>query len=178
MKRNILVLLLIGVLLITGCESKNEEKIISGGEEVDTKEMVHEHCTRTATAESGVEVSLNYDIYYTGDVLNLLKSEEQVVSASEDALNTYEEAYNKIHANYQGLDYYDTEVVRGDTTVTSTMIINYDKIDMNKLVEIEGSTIDIAGDTYEIYKDGKASASVWKSMAKKVGTTCKKDSEE
>lgn len=178
MKKISILILLSSLLLITGCEDKEKEPVISGGEEVDTSKMIHEHCTRAASGGTGVDVSLNYDIYYTGDDLNLLKSEEKVTSSNNETLTTYEEAYNKIKTSYEGLDYYDQEVIRGDTSVTNSITINYDKIDMDKLVAIEGSTIDISGDTFEIYKDGKASASVWKKMAKKVGTTCKKDSEE
>lgn len=178
MKKSILIIMLFTVLLITGCEKKkNDIKIISGGEEVDTKEMIHEHCTRDASAGKDTEVTLTYDIYYTDDTMNILKSEDKVISADQDVLTSYEEAYKKIKQNYVGIDYYDAEIVRGDTTVTNTVTINYDKIDLNKLMEIEGGEMDINGEKFDIYKNGYLSASEWKRLSKKLGTTCKKDSE-
>ena len=134
-KAYIIIGLLLICIFISGCDSKNE--VVINGQTINTTNMEHKHCTRKATA-TNADVKLNYDIYYTGDVLNVLKSEEKIISTSDDVLNTYEDAYKKIHANYNGLDYYDTEVVRGDTTVTSTIMINYDKIDIDELINIEG----------------------------------------
>ena len=162
-KISIIISLLLVIFLICGCEEK-KEKIIINNEPINTSTMEHKHCTREASA-TGAEVKLEYDIYYTGDVLNILKSREEVISADDELLNTYEEAYKKIHANYEGVDYYDTEVIRGDTTVTSIMNINYDKIDVSKLIEIEG-------EEDNIFENNVPKASKWLSFAKKFGTTC------
>ena len=126
--------------------------------------MEHKYCTREATLDGG-EVKLEYDLYYTGEVLNLLVSKEKIISSSEDILNTYEEAYKKIHLNYEKLENYDTSVVRGDTTVLSTISINYDKVDIDKLIEIEGEE-----DNIFINKVPKVDK--WLELAKKFGTTC------
>lgn len=160
---SIIILLLI-CLFITGCEEK--EVVESGGEEVNVTKMQHKHCTRNGVIDNGSEAVLQYDLYYTGEVLNLLKSEEKVISSDPNVLTTYEDAYRKIHANYEGLDYYDTNIERGDTSVTSTMIINYDKIDINKLLEIEGAEDNII-------ENGKAKVDKWLALGKKLGTTCK-----
>ena len=110
-------------------------------------------------------------MYYTGEILNILKSEEKVISSDQDVLTTYENAYKKIHTNYAGLDYYDTEVVRGDTTVTSTITINYDKIDIDKLLAIEG-------EEDNIIENGEAKVDKWLTLAKKFGTKCEDVTEE
>ena len=159
---SILLILVVLLLFATGCEKK--EVVDSNGEKVDVSKMVHKHCTRAGTA-TDAEVSLNYDIYYTGDVLNVLKSEEKIISAKEDVLTTYEDAYKKIHSNYEGLDYYDAEVVRGDTAVTSTITINYDKIDIDALLAIEG-------EEDNIIENGQAKVDKWLELAKKFGTKC------
>ena len=163
MKRVSIVIILFLVILLCGCESKDNEVIINN-KPINTSKTEHKHCTREATLDGG-EVKLEYDIYYTGDVLNLLVSKEKIISSSEDILNTYEEAYKKIHLNYEKLENYDTSVVRGDTTVLSTISINYDKVDIDRLIEIEGEE-----DNIFINKVPKVDK--WLELAKKFGTTC------
>jgi len=171
-KSSFLIILVILAFLISGCSSEKEatNKIKSNGETVDTSKMQVMHCTRSASASSGIEVKLNYDLYYTGEILNILRSEEKVISASEESLSLYEDAYKKIKSNYEGLEYYDQEVVRGDTTVTNTITINYDKIDIDRLLEIEG-------EEDNIIEDGKAKVDAWVTLAKKFGTKCEKTKE-
>ena len=163
MKKVSIVIILFLVILLCGCESKKNEVIINN-KLINTSKMEHKYCTREATLDGG-EVKLEYDIYYTGEVLNLLVSKEKIISSSEDILNTYEEAYKKIHLNYEKLENYDTSVVRGDTTVLSTISINYDKVDIDKLIEIEGEE-----DNIFINKVPKVDK--WLELAKKFGTTC------
>ncbi len=161
-KSSLLVLLLALVLLITGCEEK--ETVKTNGEEVNTGKMIHKHCTR-AGAATDAEVSLNYEIYYTGKKLNILIAEEKVMSEKEDVLTTYENAYKGIHEHYKGLKYYDTNVVRDANSVTSTININYDKIDIDQLIDIEG-------EEDNIFEDGEARVDKWLTLAKKFGTKC------
>lgn len=165
MKKYLIFIILFLAIIVTGCEKKDtKEQVISNGEKVDTTTMVHEHCERLGSMDGG-ELSLNYELYYTGEVLNLLKSEEKVISSSDEILTTYENAYRGIHEHYKGLEYYDTEVVRGDTTVTSTITINYDKVSIPTLIQIEGAEDNI-------FEDGVAKVAKWKELAKKFGTKC------
>ena len=165
MKKYLIFIILLLAIIVTGCEKKDtKEPVISNGEKVDTTTMVHEHCERAGSMDGG-ELSLNYELYYTGEVLNLLKAEEKVISSSDEILTTYENAYRGIHEHYKGLEYYDTEVVRGDTTVTSTIIINYDKVSIPTLIQIEGAEDNI-------FEDGVAKVAKWKELAKKFGTKC------
>ena len=166
-KISIIISLLLVVILLCGCEdkeNKESKEVIINNKVVDTAKMEHKHCTREATVNDG-EGKFEYDLYYTGDTLNVLKSKEEVISANEEILNTYENAYKSIHSNYEGLDYYDTEVTRGDTTVISIISINYDEIDINKLIEIEG-------EEDNIFENKIPKASKWLSFAKKLGVTC------
>lgn len=166
MNKKIFILILVCTVFLTACSSKKEQtKVESNGEEVNTSSMKHKKCTRSATAGSGIDVSLNYDLYYTGDILNILHSEEKVVATNESDLDTYEEAYKKIYKNYEGLKYYDAKVERGDTSVTSDLTINYDKIDIDALLSIEG-------EEDNIIENGKAKVDKWITLAKKFGTKC------
>lgn len=172
-KSKILILIGIMILLLTGCDSTNssKDKVVSNGENVNTSNMGHKHCTREATAGSGIDVNLNYDLYYTGENINILHSEEKVMSADSNSLDTYENAYKKIHNNYEGLEYYDAVVERGDTTVTSSITINYDKININQLLAIEG-------EEDNIIVNGKAKLNKWIELAEKFGTKCEEVSED
>lgn len=164
MKRiGIVISLFLIIILLCGCESKKKEVVING-KSINTSKMEHKHCTREGTIENG-EVKLEYDIYYTDDVLNVLKSKEEVISSDEEILNIYEEAYKKIHDNYKDLDNYDTTITRGDTKVISYMDINYDEIDIDKLIEIEG-------EEDNIFVEKIPKVDKWLSLAKKFGTTC------
>ena len=149
----IFISLFLILFLICGCDSTTTNS-----------KMQHKHCVRNG-ALTGAEVVLEYDIYYTGSVLNLLKSTEGIVTTDQELLNTYEEAYKKIHVHYEGLKNYDTKVIRNDDSVTSIITINYDKIDMDKLIEIEGNDSGV-------YVDKKANVDKWLELAKKLGTTC------
>ena len=165
MKKNLIILLIIMIAFVAGCESNSKEKIVSNGETVNTSKMGHKHCTREATANAGVDVDLNYDLYYKGNILNLLKAEEKIMSADSSTLDTYEEAYKAIQKRYEGLQYYDGTVKRTDTTVVNTTVINYEKINIEQLLQIEG-------EEDNIIENGQAKLDKWLELAKKFGTKC------
>lgn len=150
MKRNLIIILLLIIPFITGCENK---------------EKIHEHCTRSATAGENVDVKLEYELYYKDDVLLKLESVEQITSEEEETLDLYESAYRNIHNNYANLKYYDTNIERKDNTVTSKIVIDYKRIDIDKLIEIEG-------EEDNIFEDKIPKASKWKELAKKLGAKC------
>lgn len=168
-RSSILIILFICLVLVTGCN--DDDKVISNGKKVNTSKMQVMHCSRTGTAGTGMDVELKYDLYYTGDDLNILHSIEKVKSKKAENLDQYEEAYKKIHSNYEGLEYYDAKVERDETSVTSDITINYEKIDIAKLLEIEG-------EEDNIIKDGKAKVNEWVTLAKKFGAECEKETEE
>ena len=173
MKKLIYVsILILSIFILTGCEEKKEntsehqaiKKIETDSGTINTKKMTQLYCTRNAT-HSGIETNIHYDIFYTGDTMNVIHSYEQIISADSSNLDTYEEAYKKIHAHYAGLEYYDTKVERGETSVTSEITINYDKIDKKRLLEIEG-------EKDNIFENGIPKYSKWIALAKKLGVTC------
>lgn len=159
----LLVIIILSLFIVTGCDEK--KTVVSNGEKVSTANMEHKHCSRLATGGTGITTELTYEIYYTGDKLNIIESKEKVIANTDEDLDTYEEAFNKINRYYEGLEYYDTEVIRGDTSVTRNATINYDKIDINKLLEIEGSEDNVI-------ENGEAKVDLWLKLAKKVGTKC------
>lgn len=167
-KIKIIIVIIISIFIVTACNSNN--KIKSNGTTVDTSKMTHKHCTRSASASSGVEAELYYDIYYTGDTMNIIESTETVTTSDKDTLKQYQSAYEGINEHYKDLKYYDSTVTVNDDSVTRHTVINYDKIDINKLLKIEG-------EEDNIIENGQAKVQLWLDLAKKVGTKCEEVSE-
>ena len=171
MKKMCLIVLIICLISLTGCVKDDETSVISDGKKVNTDKMQHKHCTRTASAKDDIEVSLNYDIYYTGDILNIVQSEEKVTSSKKENLDEYENSYKKISTYYENLQYYDMVVNRDEKTVSIKTTINYDKVDIGKLLDIEG-------EEDNIIENGKAKLDKWLELAKKFGAKCTEVTDE
>ena len=88
-KISIIFITLAFILLITGCDDENE--VVSNGKTVNTANMEHKHCTRSASGTDGVTTELSYELYYTGDKLNILESTEKVIATKDSDLDTYQQ---------------------------------------------------------------------------------------
>lgn len=146
-------IVLVMVLLLAGCGSNSA--VSSDGVK---------KCTRTGTVTNG-STEMNYEVYYKGEDVVLLHSTEKIISDSSSVLDTYEEAYKSIFKQYEGLEYYDNKVTRSSNSVTNEITINYEKIDMGKLLDIEG-------EENNVIENGKVKLDTWLSFAKKYGVTC------
>lgn len=165
-------LILIVAILLVGCSNNKTSTSNSSNDFIndvikteDTSNMQKLNCTREASAGAGVDVDLNYEVYYQGEYIKILHSMEQVTTENQETLDEYETAYKNIAKNYEGLKYYDQTVTRTNNKVNNDTVINYGKIDTNKLLEIEG-------EEDNIIKDGKVKLDDWLSFAKKFGTKC------
>lgn len=167
----IIFLIVIALFFVTGCEEntntpvKNNSPVISHGERVETTTMKHKHCTREASAGTNTEMILKYDIYYTGENINLLISHEELRTEDQSMIKEYEDAYKKIASYYQGLEYYEQVVTKTSNSVTNKTTINYEKIDIKKLLDIEG-------EEDNIIKDGKAKVDLYLKLLKQFGGKC------
>ena len=179
-----LVLIMMMVVLLTGCGSNESSTTANNANrnsnnsrsnesttpnssvsKIDTTGMEKLTCSREASAGSGVDVNLDYEIYYQGEYIQILHSTEQVVTDDQDTLDEYEDAYKGIYKNYEGLKYYDNTVTRTNDSVTSDTVINYGKIDTDKLLAIEG-------EEDNVIKDGKVKLNDWLDFAEQFGTKC------
>lgn len=146
-------IVLVMVLLLAGCGSNSS--VSSDGVK---------KCTRTGIVTNG-STEMNYEVYYKGEYVVLLHSTEKIISDSSSVLDTYEEAYKNIFKQYEGLEYYDNKITRNSNSVTNEITINYEKIDMGKLLDIEG-------EENNVIENGKVKLDTWLSFAKKYGVTC------
>ena len=125
-------------------------------------------CSRDAKAGEGMTTAFNYYIDYKNGNILKLHAIEMVKTSNQEDLDIYEDAYNNINKNYNGLKYYDSEVIRTKDSVSRDTVINYEKIDIDKLLAIEG-------EEDNIIEDGKAKLNTWLDFASKFGTTCSEE---
>lgn len=159
-------------LLIVGCDNKNKDDISVpkfDNSKYNTKGLEKTTCVRNTDTESGTDIDIEIELYSDKDgYLQILKTKETVKSTDKETLKEYHNAYKKVFSVYENMEYYDNTVENTNSTVTSTTYINYGKIDIDKLIEIEGTENNVK------ITDGKVKLSDWKDFAKKYGTTCSK----
>jgi len=151
-KKVLLSVFLVAILLVTGCDSKEESKTLT--------------CTRNATISDGVEMDLNYKVTYKGEYVQLVETTEKVIASDEDYLDTYKTTVESMYAPYKDIEHYDYKVTVDGNTLTSTTKIDYEKIDTKKLIDI-----DSANET--LIKDGKIKLSDIQAVYEAVGASCK-----
>ena len=141
------------LLLVTGCGNNNSMESMT--------------CTRTMN-QSGIKTSLKYNVKYKGDYVSRIKTVETVETDSSDILNTYKEQIESLYSPYKDVEYYDYNVDVVDNKLTSTVDINYEKVDTDKLLEIDSAN-------GQLIKDGKISVDDIKSVYESLGAICKND---
>ena len=161
-KISIVLILLFICVIMCGCEK--EKNVLVGDEKINVTNMGHKSCTREGTVENG-EASFHYDIYYKNDYITLLQSSEKVSSDSSSVLDEYENAYNTIKNYYVGLDNYNQNIIRDNNSVENVIVINYEKLDINKLIAIEGNESNL-------YTEKGVKLDTWLDFAKKLGVKC------
>lgn len=148
-----LVVLLLGVFIVTGCQNKEE-----------LKTMV---CTRTINQE-GVSMDLSYKVTYNGDYVEVLESTEKVTTKDTSALEEYKESIETTYKPYANIKYYDTDVTIDGDTLTSKVTIDYSKIDYKEFVNIDSANSQMFTD------DGKVKLETIESLYSQIGATCTK----
>ena len=147
------LLLILCIFMLTGCND-------------DTKGLKLVTCERKTEQMSNLEAELNYKIYHDGTYIKKTISTEKVISTNRTTLKEYKEAYEKVFKPYKDIEYYDNEITTTSDSVTSTTIINYEKVDYKKILELEGED----GNIYE--EDGRVKLDTLVNMYEKYGATC------
>ena len=140
------------LLLVTGCGNNSTESMT---------------CTRTMN-QNEIKTSLKYNVEYEGDYVSRIKTVETVETDDTDILNTYKDQIESLYSPYKDVEYYEYNVDIADNKLTSTVDINYTKVDTDKLLEIDSAN-------GQLIKDGKISVDDIKSVYESLGATCKND---
>ncbi len=141
------------LFLVTGCGNSNDALSMT--------------CTRTMN-QNNIKTSLKYNVEYKDDYVSRIKSVETIETDSSDILNTYKEQIESLYSPYQDVDYYEYNVEIQDNKLTSTVDINYEKVDTDKLLEIDSAN-------GQLIKDGKIRVDDIKSVYENLGAICEED---
>lgn len=162
-----LFVFLAGCLLVTGCSStkevKEEKQPTSKETQQETKTM---SCTRTAKQDENTSFDLKYTVKYTGNYVNSIASKEVVTSNDTNVLNQYKTQVESIYKPYKDVDNYYYNVRIENNQLISETSIDYDKIDTDKMIEIDSANA-------QLIKDGKISINDLKTVYASFGITCK-----
>lgn len=168
-KSLLLIVLLCCFFFVTGCtekENKTTDPVVNPDGTVNITDESVLKCTRKAEAMDGVTADLSYQVYYIGSYVTTVHSIEKVTSDDTTVLAEYETAYRKAFSVYDGLDHFKNTISKNGNSVMSETIIDYENIDTDKLLEIEG-------EEDNVIKNGRVKLSDWQAFAKKLGVTCK-----
>lgn len=152
-KKIIVAICLVGLLCVTGC-GKEETKTLT--------------CTIDTNVQAGVDMKSTYKVSYKGDNVTLVESEEKIISEDKKVLETYETAVKSQYSPYEGVEHYDYSVNIDGDTLTSTAKIDYEKVDTDKLIEIDSNN-------KNAIKNGKVKVKDLKAGYEQLGATCKEE---
>ncbi len=150
--KKIIVLGIALLVFITGCGAEPEQKMV---------------CTRTGNM-NGIKMDFRYEVYYQGQDVNKVETKEIIESDSQETLNTYKTTIENLYSNFDNIDNYKYNVVVEGNTLTSTTDINYAKIDMDQLLEVDSSIQQLLNDNNKV--DLEKVTSVYE----QAGATCSK----
>ena len=153
-------LLIVILIMCSGCEEEKNSELTKKKNENAL------YCTKETSAKDNMSTSLKYTIYYKGEYVTRTVSIEKVISDDNNILEKYKTAYENVFKAYQNIDYYDNKVEKLGNSVTSTTVINYEKVDTKRLLEIEGEE----GNVFD--SNGKVKKDTLVNLYKKYGAKC------
>ncbi len=142
------------IFLLSGCGTTEETKEPS-------KKMI---CESKAT-QGNVKMDLHYEVSYYKENVQKVETKEILTSNSTETLEGYQKTIQNIYKNYDGIDYYNYDIQLEGNTLTSTVSIDYEKVDTNKLLSVDSST-------EQLIKNGKVKLEDIKKVYESVGATC------
>lgn len=125
-------------------------------------------CTMSTYPTDGITLRSTYTAEYKNNIVKKLKTVEKVIAEDEDNLEVYEEKIKELYQGYQGIDYYTNKTKIKDNTLTSMTIIDYSKVDTDKLIKVDSGNSGII-------KNGKVNIKDLEKLYKQNGCNCKKE---
>ena len=151
MKSKLIFLFVTIVIFCTGCQPQSGTMI----------------CTMSSYPADGITLQSVYTAKYKDNIVTKLKTIEKVISDEEENLKVYQEKIEELYSEYQDIPYYDNQIDIKDDTLTSTTVIQYDKIDTDKLIEIGRGNA-------SVIKNGKVEIKDLESLYQQNGCNCKR----
>ncbi len=151
MKKFFAVFLVLGVLILTGCGKEKEGALT---------------CTINKQIDSSTKLESVYNVSYKNGYATEVATTETITSDSSEALETYKSSLESMYGSYKNVEYYDNDIKLEENKLISTTKINYEKIDTDKLIEIDSNN-------KSLMEDGKVKVSMLKEAYETLGATCK-----
>lgn len=154
--KKILSLCFIFIMCITLCACGKSKK-----EKVTT-------CKLESNQESsGYKLEATYKIYSKNDVVTKVDTEEIIISDKEDVLNSFESSLKTQYKNNNDLyGGYDYDISKEDNKVTSKVVINYNKMDLDKFIDNNSAMKNFVNNSNKLTLDGA------KKIYSSVGAKC------
>ncbi len=145
-KRNLLLIMIVGLLFITGCNKTTK-------------------CTLETDADA-YKIKAEYTVTYDGNknVVNV-ESNEVVTSDDETVLDTFETSIKQQLDVYKDLKYYDYSIDREEGKITQSTKINYAKLNIDDFTSINSAAS-------SMFNDGKLKLDTILSVYKTLGAKC------
>lgn len=95
------------------------------------------HCSYKNNTNTMI-TSFEYNLSFKNKNITKLETIEIIKSEDQELLNTYKESIELISDKYKDLKFYNTKVTSDERKLTIKTTVYYEKIDMDKYLEIEG----------------------------------------
>ncbi len=141
------------ILILTGCQTTPE-----------TNELQVMKCYNNAEAE-GVIYDLDYEVEYKGLEVTRIKSTEIMEVSSQTEIDDTVEYLEANYTPFDNVEHYFYEITVVDGVITSTVDINYEEIDIDKVISIEPSI-------EALMENGKVSIDIMQELYETLGLTC------
>lgn len=123
-------------------------------------------CTSKQQPTEDVSLTSEYRIVYKNKYVTKLKTTEKITTPKQEDLKSYQERLQAVYDLYSDIEYYSNNISIEDTTLISSTIINYEKVDTDKLIKVDKNN-------GTLIKNGKVIAADVKKMYEANGCNCK-----
>ena len=144
-----LFLIIIGVVLFTGCKSRNVMECSYSSKEDD----------RT--------INLSYKVKHRGSRVLSVKSIEKVTSTDPDIISSYKDSVEAFYEPFTYIDNYNYKIKSDSKSITVTATINYNKIDLDEMIMLDP-------DIEQLMDNGYIDIDILKISYEELGLECKK----
>ena len=148
------------LVLATGCGQQTNYNYTTNKED----QMI---CTRTANA-NGLKMDFRYEVYYQGNDVNKVQTTEKITSDSTEILQTYQQQIKSLYSSFDNIEHYNYDVKIEGNTLISTTDINYQKMNIDELVNVDSSIEQLLNDDRKIDLDKITQ------VYEQLGATCEK----
>ena len=81
------------------------------------------------------KISAEYQAKYKNRIVTRVKTVEKITLSTKEEVEAYKETLQEIYKPYNEIEYYENNISIKDTTLNSVTTINYEKVDIEVLLQ-------------------------------------------